>query len=481
MTMKLRILFLSAEAAPLAKIGGLGDVGGSLPPALQALPPAPDVRLVLPFYPEIKEGNWKLSQTASFTIIHTSGPIQADVFETNVNGVTAYLIDGSPIARSKTIYSSDPYLDGHKFTFFSLAAMELAKTLDWRPDIIHAHDWHTSLAVYKLKLNRAKDEFYSGTKSLLTIHNLPYLGHHTSLALQEFGLPQAHMSPLPEWAEHLPLPLGLLNADRINTVSKGYAHEILTQEFGARLEGFLKTREKDITGILNGLDLDCWDPETDPHLVKNYSSKTLKYRQENKVELLKELGLDPDPQKPLLAMINRMDHQKGVDLIPDALTLVSDLDWQAVILGTGDPKLEETSHQLDKEFAQVRSITRFDGELAHGIYGGSDIILIPSRYEPCGLTQMIGMRYGCVPLARATGGLKDTIQDYHQAKPGNGTGFLFEDARSIQLSETIRRALTTYKDKRRWGGIQRRGMKQDFSWERSAAQYLKLYQELTKT
>jgi starch synthase len=356
--------------------------------------------------------------------------------------------------------------------------MELLKSLNWKPDIIHAHDWHTAPAVYKLRLVREQEDFYQKTKSLLTIHNLPYLGHDTSSALQEFGLPRAHMSALPNWAKHLPLPLGLLTADKINTVSKGYASEILTPEFGANLEGFLKTREIDIVGILNGLDQESWDPGTDPHLIKNYTFSTLDIRQENKVELLKDLDLDPDPQIPLLAMINRMDLQKGVDLVPDALKKVADLDWQAVILGTGDPRLEGTARQLDKDFPRVRSIIRYNGELARRIYGGSDIILIPSRYEPCGLTQMIGMRYGCVPLARATGGLRDTIQDYDQTQPGMGTGFLFEKASSHKLSEAIRKALKVFNDQRRWKGIQRRGMKKDFSWRSSAEEYYKLYSEM---
>ena len=325
----------------------------------------------------------------------------------------------------------------------------MAESLDWKPDILHANDWHTSPAVYKLKINRQANDFFHKTRSLLTVHNLPYLGHGTQNALQSFGLPRAHFSSLPEWAQHLPLPLGLLSADLITTVSPGYAAEILTPEFGAGLEDFLLSREHDLRGILNGLDLASWDPQNDPHLAVNFSRDTITVRQENKIALLKELELEPNPDLPLLAMINRMDYQKGVDLVPDALRKIEHLDWQAVLLGTGDPSLEDTAKQLEGDFSRVRSLLKFDSSLAHRIYAGSDLILIPSRYEPCGLTQMIGMRYGCVPVARRTGGLMDTIQDY-AANSSQSTGFLFDQPTSEDLASAIQHALGVFRDKRRW-------------------------------
>jgi len=477
---KLKVLFLSAEASPLVKIGGLGDVAGSLPSELRSLADSPDVRVALPFYPTIKKSKLALTPTASFEIAHTSGPLICEAFETFINGVTTYLIDGPPIAADQAVYSGDNFRDGTKFCFFSLAAMELCRALKWQPDILHAHDWHASPAVYNLRLIRTRDDFYQNTKSLLTVHNLPYLGQGADDALLAFGLPRAHLSALPDWAEHIPLALGLLSADKINTVSPGYAAEMLTPEFGAHLEDFLTSREGDLLGILNGLDLDSWNPETDSSLPVNYFSGTLENRQENKKLLLEELGLSPDVDIPLLAMINRMDHQKGVDLVPPALETLTDLNWQAIILGTGDKDLEETARQLDLDHSRIRSVLKYDGALARRIYGGSDLILIPSRYEPCGLTQMIGMRYGCVPLARATGGLKDTIVDYHLGEPKKSTGFLFKEASPPALADTLRRSLDIYKDQRRWRGLQRRGMKMDFSWEKSARQYLKLYLELIK-
>ena len=474
----LKILFIAAEAAPLVKIGGLGDVAGSLPAALNALPESIEVRIALPLYPQLKKSGLDLTPVASFDISHHNGPLLAEVFEAEINGLTTYFIDGPPVAASPAVYSSDNYLDGTKFTFFSLAALELARILGWQPDILHAHDWHAAPAVYTLSLIRERDQFFQKTRSLLTVHNLPYLGHDSERALQAFGLPRAHMSPLPDWAQHLPLPLGLLTADKINTVSQGYAGEILTPEYGAHLEEFLRSRKEDISGILNGLDMASWNPETDPELPINYSSNSIIKREENKIKLLSELGLSPDPDLPLLAIISRMDYQKGMDLVIEALRSLDDLDWRAVILGTGDPDQEEAARQLDQDHLQVRSLIKFDSSLARRIYGGSDLIIIPSRYEPCGLTQMIGMRYGCVPLARATGGLRDTIVDYHQAETARSTGFLFEQASSAELAAALHRALQVYQDKRRWSALQKRGMRQDFSWEKSARAYYDLYLSL---
>ena len=474
----LKVLFLTAEAAPLIKVGGLGDVAGSLPGALRALPEEPDVRVCLPLYPEIQDKKLDLTPAASFLINHRDRPTLAEVFEGCVNGIPHYFINGPPIAASKEVYSGDNHQDGVKFTFFSLAALELSRRVHWKPAIVHAQDWHTAPAVYKLSRIRKEEEFFKGTRSLLTVHNLPYLGQGAEGALAEFGLPPARRSALPDWASGLPLPLGLLTADKINTVSPGYAQEMLTPEFGAGLEEFLTTRQGDLTGILNGLDLENWDPEKDPDLPTNYGKATLERRSENKTRLQAELGLAIDPQTPLLAMINRMDYQKGVDLVPEALKALRDLNWQAVLLGTGDPAMESAAERLADDYPQVAAVLKYDSALARRIYGGSDIILIPSRYEPCGLTQMIGMRYGCVPLARATGGLQDTILDYHTSRSSQSTGFLFQQPSAPALAKTIKRALEVYQDKRRWRGLQRRGMKMDLSWEKSAKKYLELFMEL---
>lgn len=273
------------------------------------------------------------------------------------------------------------------------------------------------------------------------------------------------------------MPLGLWAADHIVTVSPTYAQEILTPEFGSGLEGFLQARAEAITGILNGIDCNRWDPQTDPALVANYTGESLDARQANKAALQQELGLEVDQNRLLIAMISRMDYQKGIDLVPGALRQLAGKPWQAVILGTGDPALETAIRDLEVKFPdRVRAAIRFDAALSRRIYAGADSLLIPSRYEPCGLAQMIAMRYGCVPIARATGGLSDTIQDYSRSK--DSTGFLFTNPSARALAGAIERALKVWSEPAEWRALQLRGMQMDFSWERSARQYLELYLSL---
>lgn len=476
----LNVLFLAAEAEPFVKIGGLGDVAGALPSALLSLPAQPDIRLVIPYHTQIKDKPLEVELVCALEINHSNGPIQADVFVTKFNNLTVYLIDGAPFREASLVYTSDTLVDGHKYTFFSLAALELCRALNWQPDVLHAHDWHTAAAVYALKTILRADSFFAGTSTLLTVHNLPYLGNGAGPALKAFGFSAASESNLPWWAQDMPLPLGLLTADKINTVSSGYAQEMLTSEFGSGLEEFLLTRQSDLVGILNGLDQETWNPQTDSLIPQKFTPKTLSKRAKNKSKLQAELGLPKQPDIPLLAFIGRMDHQKGVEIALDALDQIKEHDWQAVILGTGDSNIEGLAGQFAAESPErVRALIRFDSTLARRIYAGADMMMIPSRYEPCGLIQMISMRYGCVPVARATGGLKDTILDYDQAP--SGTGFLFSQANPQSMSSALSRAITTYKDKRRWPHLQKRGMQIDFSWKQSAEKYLLLYQELVSS
>ena len=478
MTHKIKVWFLAAEAQPLVKVGGLGDVAGTLPPALRRLPQKPDVRLVLPLHQVIRDQKPPLTPVAAFTIGHVDGPIPVEVYRSDVNGLPVYLISGQPITDVPSVYSSNGIADGNKYVFFSLAALELARSLDWQPDVLHAQDWHTAAAIYALQKWYRQDSFYKHTATLLTVHNLPFMGYEAGAALRDYGLPPAGAdSNLPEWARYMPLPLGLLTADKINTVSPGYAAEMLTPQFGAGLDGFLMTREKDLLGILNGLDMESWDPQKDEAIHQQFGTESLAERKKNKAALQSEAGLALKPDTPLLSIISRMDNQKGIDLAIQALRLVMRQDWQAVILGTGDPDLEEQVRQLGETHAKrIKAYITYDGNLARRMYAGADMILIPSRYEPCGLTQMIGMRYGCVPLARATGGLRDTIVD--DDKDDRSNGFLFNEATSAAMAKTLRRALDTYTDRQRWQGLQLRGMAQDFSWQKAAQKYYDLYQKI---
>lgn len=471
---QINVLFLAAEADPFVKIGGLGDVAGSLPHALRAIGNV-DIRLCLPFHGAIQRQAYDLYRVATFNIPHTTGNIRAEALRTEINGLPVYLIAGPPIPADAPVYSSDNLTDGHKFTFFSLAALELARQIDWKPDIIHANDWHTAPAIYALHSKR--DSFFLNAALLLGLHNLPYLGVGAGPALAGFGLQPARGSALPVWAQDMPLPLGLLGADHIVAASPSYAREILLPEHGSGLHEFLATRAQSISGILNGIDIQKWNPESDQDIKSNFSTELLHIRQENKKTLQDEFALESDPNHLLLVMISRLDPQKGVDLVPEAMHQISSLPWQLIILGTGAPSLENAVRNLEAEYpARVRAAIRFDSVLSHRMYAGADALLIPSRYEPCGLTQMIAMRYGCVPIARATGGLKDTIRDLDRSK--KGSGFLFQQATATGLAAALRRAIQAYPDKIKWGALQMEGMKQDFSWKRFARQYIKLYKNL---
>jgi starch synthase len=409
-----------------------------------------------------------------------------EAFTLDLSGLVVYLIDGPPIEHSPSVYSTNLEADGFKYIYFSQAALNLPKQLNWKPDILHANDWHTSAAVYSLAVNKPIDPFYRHTLSVLTIHNLPYMGSMTSPALAAFDLPPAENTSLPRWANHLALPLGLLTADKIVAVSPGYAREIMTEEFGSGLQVFLRAMAGKITGILNGLDTERWDPATDQALGQPYSVDNLSNRMINKRLLQAELGLEEDAQIPVFSMVTRMDPQKGVDLAVEAFNLMlkahaqSAPPVQAIFLGMGNPVVEQSVQRLEQEFPQqVRARIAYDERLSRYIYAGADMLLMPSRYEPCGLAQMIAMRYGCIPLAHATGGLSDTIQD--PLDSDHNTGFLFQPASSHALLECMLRAITLYtQSPQDWRAMQLRAMQQDFSWNSSAAKYVELYKQLTE-
>lgn len=479
----IKVMFLVSEADPLVKVGGLGDVGGSLPQTLRMLSPEMtagdtlDARLVIPFHSALRK---KITPTHlfDFEVPSTDGSLQAQAYQYDLNGVPTYLIGGGPFLDDGPIYNTDTNIDGVKFFFFSLAALGLAKKLDWQPDILHANDWHTALAVYALKLAQQTDPFFRGTRSILSVHNLPFMGAGTEAAFDFFNMPASQDPLLPWWAKKFPLPLAMQTADRIIAVSSTYAKEILTPDYGCGLETFLQSRQESVMGIVNGLDMSAWDPATDANLPVNFSATTLKKRVLNKQALAEEFSLNPDPAIPLLILISRMDQQKGVDLALESLNQLAGQNWQAILLGTGDPRLEAACQALETSFPdRVRAAIRFDAKLSRRMYAGADVLLMPSRYEPCGLAQMMAMRYGCLPLARATGGLQDTIVDVSQS-PRKGTGFLFKPATADAFSETLQRALDLFPDKKHWTAVQKKGMGQDFSWQKSALQYVQVYQQL---
>lgn len=479
----LHVLFIASEADPLVKAGGLGDVAGSLPVAIGNLNDQAsttrqvDIRLVIPFYNPIKEKNIKIERVASFYIETTEGPVEAVVFSTWLSGVLTYLISGEPITRSDETYGTDFKSDAEKFIFFSLACLKLPGVINWRCDILHANDWHTAVAIHELKSGGPLETHLQETGTVLTIHNLPFMGTGSEEALAKYFIKPSKNKNLPAWARELPLPMGMAVADQIVAVSPTYAKEIMTPEYGCDLQGFLNTRHAHISGILNGIDTNTWDPATDPVIVSNFDSKTLERRVKNKRAILKEFNFNYQENIPLLVLISRMDRQKGVDIAIEGLKLIKNLPWQAILLGTGDKKLEQACEELEAEMPnKVKAAILFDTSLSRQLYAGADILMMPSRYEPCGLSQMFAMRYGCLPVARATGGLIDTVVDPKLNL--DATGFLFsrEDPRSFAVA--LRRVFLTYAQKDSWIQMQRNAMAQDFSWKRSAEQYIRLYQEL---
>jgi starch synthase len=474
MPQTINVLFLAAEAEPFVKVGGLGDVAGSLPRALRALSNDEvklDVRLVLPYHPVIKAES--IRPLGMFPLKRGDTEVQVEAFEASLEGMPVYLINGDPIRANGSVYSLDSKLDAEKYAFFSLAVLELPKHINWFPDIIHGNDWHTALSLYG-SLARRWEEGARKVASLITLHNLPFMGPDVTSILDGYGVKLAQ-TDLPEWARVMPLPLGLWASDAIVAVSPTYGREILTPEYGCGLNEFLQFRKDTVHGIVNGLDVVSFNPADDSALGVNYSLETIEKRSSNKGLLQERLGLANEPETPLLAVVSRMDIQKGIDLALSALKNMKNAKWQAVILGTGDPKLEEAALKLQALYPdRVKVETRYDSGLARQIYAGADMLLMPSRYEPCGLSQMIAMRYGCVPVVRAAGGLNDTVR--------NGvTGFVFEKIHHMSLASAIKAAMKVYADREKWLSIQRAGMAQDFSWENSAKQYLEIYQSIIKS
>jgi starch synthase len=469
----MKVLFLAAEAAPFVKVGGLADVAGSLPGALRAL--GHDVRLAIPGYGALDWQGLQPKLSARFEIPHAGGFQAAEIYEAGSVRTPVFLVTGPPIPKDGRIYGSGIAEDAPKFVFFSLAALFSCEALGWKPDVLHANDWHTGAAVQWLATRGRENGFFRSVASVMTIHNLLYRGEGSGRALAEYGVPVTEIArALPDWLRDSPLGLALLSADMLSTVSPTYAHEILTPFFGEGLDGVLRARQDRLAGIVNGLDLDVWDPATDESLAARFDAGSPRRRAPNKKALQGQAHLAEEPRAPLLSVVSRLDSQKGLDMALPAVKRWLAAGGQFVLLGTGQRSLEHDYAMIERDHpGRAAARFRFDPVFARRIYAGADMVLIPSRYEPCGLTQMISMRYGAVPVARRTGGLADTVTD--AGDPG-GTGFLFDEFSSWALGDALDRALSVYAHPRQWAEIQGRGMRSDFSWTRSAAQYVALYE-----
>lgn len=477
----INVLFIASEVDPLVKVGGLGDVAGSLPPAISRLSVeggnSYDIRMAIPFYPKLKAQLPDANKVTSFLIETTQKPILAKVYESTLAGLKLYLISGEPIDSAPGVYGPDYVKDTEKFIFFSLACLKLPAALKWNLDILHANDWHTAVAVHQLTHERMTDPYLVNARTSLTLHNLPYMGTGAEEYLKKFMVNKSEHPALPSWARSLPLPMGLAAADRIVAVSPTYAREILKPAYGCGLQDFLSTRKNALHGILNGLDQNSWDPCLDKDIPVNFDVQNLEERVKNKLLLQKEFGLELSTEIPLLLFIGRLDPQKGIDIAIEALRKIKHLPWQAILLGSGQPQLEDACRELQSELPEkVRAAILFDAKLSRRMYAGGDMLLMPSRYEPCGLAQMIAMRYGCVPVVRATGGLVDTVDNTTRRKIG--TGFIVKETDAAAFAINIASAINTFENSSRWKQVQQNGMKRDFSWTRSAEEYESLYQEL---
>ena len=472
MAESLRIMFLSAEVAPFAKTGGLGDVGGSLPKALRAM--GHDVRVFMPAYQKIEAGYPGVeSMPLQLNVPTGSGVVQGGAFEGRLPGsdVPVYFIAQYSLYNRPNIYGYQD--DAYRFAYFCKASFELTQSIDWQPDVLHAHDWHAAPAVVWLATAGQGNPRYHGVGSVFTIHNLAHQGRTT---WRIFDYLQLYTHSLAEegYGEVNFMARGIYHANIINTVSPTYAREITTRDGGAHLDGLLRHRHRDLHGILNGIDYDEWNPSNDMRLAATYDADSLEARAENKRMLQEIIGLPQIPDAPVVAMISRLDMQKGLDIVGHPLHLLLNGfagPAQFVVLGTGAQQYEDMFAQLaGYHRGKMAAYLGYHAGLAPAIYAGSDMFLMPSLFEPCGLGQMIAMRYGSVPIVRETGGLADTVQD-------GVTGFTFHDYQAGALWNALQRAAHVYNaSPGTWREMQLAGMSNDFSWKRSAEGYQQMYE-----
>lgn len=465
----MKVLFVTAELYPLAKVGGLGDVAYALPKALREI--GHDVRVVMPKYGFMRDDYEKV---LGLSVPFRGGVETAVTVKlTGINGTPLYLIESGKHFGADTVYSTDE--DMTKFSFFSKAVVEMLKHLDFEPDVVHCNDWHTALVVVHLKTLRDEIPKFGKLATVYTIHNLKYQGAYPGITLADVGLPEECSDLLGAGGSVNPMKGGILYSDVVNTVSPTYAREIQTGEYGCGLDDVLRRRAGDLYGIVNGLDYDVWNPEKDDLIYQKYSTSDLGGKSENKRRLLGEAGLPADLGTPLLGMVCRLDTSKGLDLVIDVLPKILTRERvNFVLLGTGNLKYHKIFEEMTGDFPNAVAFLRFDERLAHKIYAGSDIFLMPSLFEPCGLGQLIAMRYGTVPVVRRTGGLADTVADCDE-NGERGDGFVFGEPTSVALGDAVGRALAAYRDAGRWDGLVRRAMRADHSWERSAGEYAELY------
>ncbi len=472
------VLFVASEAYPLVKTGGLADVAGALPPALAEA--GEDIRLLLPAYPQALDGVVNRRDGRSMGDPFGIGEVRLIEAQMPDSGLPVYLVD-CPVLyrRDGGIYqqaSGEDWPDNHaRFALLSQIAARMGNPLeggDWVPDILHLNDWQTGLAGAYLHYYGIK-----GVKTVFTIHNLRYQGQFDPSIMQVIALPQEAygVNGIEFHGAVSYMKSALFFSDHITTVSRTYAQEIQTPEFGYGMEGLLQARAEDLYGIVNGIDYGIWNPETDRLIAQNYSIDSLDRKMANKRALQREMGLPVDDDAPLLGFVGRLTEQKGVDLIAENLQYIMSAGAQIVFLGTGDKRLEDFLKELSSSHARISARIMYNEEIAHRIIAGCDMFLMPSRFEPCGLTQMYALRYGTLPIVRRTGGLNDTVTDLNEKEGADGV--VFDVPVPQALGKAIGRAITAWKDKNEWRQLQQNAMKKDFGWDRSAQEYIKIYRK----
>ena len=482
---KLKICLATAEFAPLAKTGGLADVSAALSEYLHTQ--GHDVRVLMPLYSTLNDDGLEIKPvkrlqnlTAKVGVWDLEYSIDRGILPDS--GLPVHFLRCPTLYDREGLYTSadDEHL---RFILLSRAAIEMCQHLDFSPDIMHCHDWHAALIPLYLKTIYSWDKLFANTRSVLTIHNIGYQGIFSSDILNDVGLGNSaghlHQEDMASGRINF-LKTGLLYADLLTTVSPTYAREIQGSDYGMGLDDILRTRGDALIGILNGVDYKEWNPESDEMIPQNFTPKNLAGKKACKMELMREMGLEPDPDRPLIGIVSRLVGQKGFDLVEDVMPgKLAERDFALAVLGSGEPRFEQFFETL-QSFAKgrVSYFSGYNNKLAHWIEAGSDMFLMPSSYEPCGLNQMYSLKYGTVPIVRETGGLADSVSPVHP-ETGTGTGILFRHYDGTGLRWAIDTALDLYADQRLWKKIMRNGMAMDFSWQTQGEQYVKIFRQLS--
>ena len=477
-----KVLIAASEAVPFAKTGGLADVAGSLPKALAAL--GCDVRVIMPLYRCVTDQRFELEKES----INAELPVKDlmhgfDIYSSKLDGVTTYFVGNKKYFSRAYLYGTPngDYRDNAlRFSFFSKAVLGACKALNFKPDIIHCNDWQTALVPFYLKHVLRDKEFYGSISTLFTIHNMAYQGIFSRKVMKKIGIPDKffNMNDLEFYGKVNFLKSGILYSDAISTVSHRYAEEIMTTEFGCGLGGLIKSRKDSLYGIPNGVDYSVWSPENDGFIKAHYDVRHIERKIECKKDLIKDTSLEIEPAAPIIGIVSRLVHQKGIDLLVGVMDEIVALGVGVVVLGSGSEHYNQMFKSLSKKYpGRVHVSQEFNDDLAHKIEAGSDMFVMPSRYEPCGLNQMYSAKYGTIPIVRATGGLDDAIVDYDENRE-KSNGFKFYPATGEALMGSVKRALEVYRDNGEWMNLVGRAMKCDFSWRRSAEKYLSLYKKI---